>query len=154
MKCSIQFFKIKCSQTTRQVKWSDMKDSSIKLKMTECFRTPSATSGSVEIGQAHLHPVHQISGTGTVRSYGGEEHNQPLFLSWLRELRSLVHNMLVQTMLVQLCMLLYKAHLCPPRPPRRRKTGGASSPLSGGRNRSEGIRTQRASAGSDGKGRR
>ncbi len=43
MKYSIQFLKIKCSQTTRRVTRSDMKDSSIKLRMTKLqqrARTP------------------------------------------------------------------------------------------------------------------
>ncbi len=38
MKYGIQFLKIKCSQTTRPVTWSDMKDSSINPRTLQCMR--------------------------------------------------------------------------------------------------------------------
>ncbi len=47
-----------------------------------------------------------------------------------------------------------KIHRHSPCPPPRKKTGGASSPFSGGKNRGAGFRSQKAGAGSDGKGRR
>ncbi len=83
--------------------------------------------------QSQSPPCFSSSGTGTVRSYSREEHNSPL----CADSANAVHNMLVQTMLA-----LYKAHWRPPRPPPWRKTGGASSPLSGwkklqGRHREE-----------------
>ncbi len=59
-----------------------------------------------------------------------------------------INNMLVQT------LRFAKAHRRPHRPPPRKKTGGALSPFSGGKNRRAGFRSQRAGAGSDGKGRR
>ncbi len=85
MKYRIQFLKIKCSQTTRRVTRSDMKDSSIKLRMTALqqqartpkkkrrgkdhsagFRTQSARSG--ECGwrspQSQLPPCLSSSGMG------------------------------------------------------------------------------------------
>ncbi len=37
------------------------------------------------------------------------------------------------------CLLIYKAHRHPPRPPPRRKAGGASSPLSGGKEPQGGL---------------
>ncbi len=47
-----------------------------------------------------------------------------------------------------------KIHRHPPCPPPRKRTGGASSPFSGGKNRGAGFQSQKAGAGSDGKGRR
>ncbi len=46
-----------------------------------------------------------------------------------------------------------KIHRHPPCPPPQKKTGGASSPFSGGKKRGAGFRTQKAGAGSDGKAR-
>ncbi len=45
-----------------------------------------------------------------------------------------------------------KAHRRPPCLPPRKKTGGASSPFSEGKNHGAGFRSQRAGAGSEGKG--
>ncbi len=56
-----------------------------------------------------------------------------------------IHNVLVQT------LIFAKAYQRPPRPPPRKKTGGASSPFSGGRIAGAGFRSPRAGAGSDGK---
>ncbi len=56
-----------------------------------------------------------------------------------------IHNMLVQT------LSFAKAYQRPPRPPPRKKTGGASSPFSGGRIAGAGFWSPRAGAGSDGK---
>ncbi len=59
-----------------------------------------------------------------------------------------IHNMLVQT------LHFVKAHRRPPCSPSQKKTGGSSSPFSGGKNCGVGFRSQRAGAGSEEKGRR
>ncbi len=66
---------------------------------------------------------------------------------------------------IALFVFIYSQHACAnvrfvkihrhlPCPPPRKRTGGASSPFSGGKNRGAGFRSQKAGAGSDGKGRR
>ncbi len=62
-----------------------------------------------------------------IRRGGAQSAHSYFPMGWQRELRSLVHNMLMKQ-----CLLLYKAHRRPPRPPPQRKAGGASSPLSVG----------------------
>ncbi len=101
---------------------------------------------------------------GSAMYCSGENTISPSFFSresWVCELRSsdmffsitlfcfiLIHNMLLQT------LRFVKAHQHPPSHPPRKKTGGASSPFSGGKNHGAGFRFQRAGTGSDGKGRR
>ncbi len=89
----------------------------------------------VEIGRACLQPICQMRTSPRQRKVhvwwpaklwnrkiirSGGAQSAPL--RWQHELRSLVHNMVVQTMIVQQCLLLYKTHRHPPRPPLRRKT--------------------------------
>ncbi len=69
-----------------------------------------------------------------------------MFLS-IAYLFLLIHNTLVQTYVL-------KIHRHPPCLPPRKKTDGASTIFSGGKNRGAGFRSQKAGAGSDGKGRR
>ncbi len=111
-------------------------------------------SPSQRIRQIHVRsprskspPCLSSSGTGTARSYGGEEHNQPINSLWADSANSVLSFITsYETMLAD-----YKAHRRPPRPPPRRKAGGASSPLSpGGRNRSRASDPE-SGVGSDGK---
>ncbi len=93
------------------------------------------------------------------------KHDQPL-LSFSREL-SVLRAPLPRDVSLYNFILFYiysrhayanihfvKTHRHPRCPPPRKRTGGASSPFSGGKNRSAGFRSQRVGAGSDGKGRR
>ncbi len=91
-------------------------------------------------------PCLSNSGTETARSYGGEEHNQPIKFLWADSANSVLSFItFYETMLAD-----YKAHRRPPRPPPRRKAGGVSSPLSGGRNRKRASNPE-SGRGSDGK---
>ncbi len=84
----------------------------------------------VEIGRARLQPIRQIHvqwpaiSVATAPQQQREEHNQPIYfpMGWQRELRSLVHNMLMKQ-----CLLLYKAHRHARCPPPRRKRAGVGS---------------------------
>ncbi len=77
-------------------------------------------------------PCLSNSGTGTARSYGGEEHNQPINSLWADSVNSVLSFITsYETMLAD-----YKAHRRPPRPP---QAGGASSPLSGGKEPQGGL---------------
>ncbi len=87
-----------------------------------------------------LNPPVALSSSGTeyhkiIRAGGATTKSAPFFPRAPpprpdpRELRSLVHNMLV----------IYKAHWRPPCPPPRRKTGRVSSPFSGGKKPLDGL---------------
>ncbi len=92
------------------------------------------------------------------------KHDQPL-LSFSRELSvlrapvpryvSLYNFILFYIYLQHACanINLVKTHRHPPCPPPRKRTGEASSHFSGGKNHEAGFRSQRAGAGTDGKGR-
>ncbi len=80
-------------------------------------------------------PCLSNSGTETARSYGREEHNQPIKYLWADSANSVLSFITsYETMLAD-----YKAHRRPPRPPPRRKAGRASSPLSGGKEPQGGL---------------
>ncbi len=73
-------------------------------------------------------PCLSNSGTETARSYGEEEHNQPIKFPWADSAHSVLSFITShETMLAD-----YKAHRRAPHLPPRRKAGRASSPLSGG----------------------